>query len=312
MKMRFLVMMALFVLFISPKTSLASGMASYEQGQPNIGSKNVGQASVGVAGGDAPNQSDADEKRKLAEAAQNPVADMISLPIQNNMGLAYGPHSYGDGRRVQNIMNVQPVVPVHLNENWNLISRTILPILEQPLAGNKNAQKWGIGDVNETLFLSPAKPKHLIWGIGPILGFPTATDSEVLGTQKWTVGPSIVALKIKGPWVVGGLANQQWSYAGADNRRSVNLMLVQPFINYNFGHGTYLTSVPIMTANWANHNPGQCWTIPIGGGIGQIVKIGKLPVNFSVQGYYHIMHPTMAPDWTLRLQVMLLFPIKKK
>jgi len=248
----------------------------------------------------------------LAKATQNPVADLISVPFQNNMGLGYGPHSYGKGNRVQDVLNIQPVIPIHLNENWNLISRSIFPILEQPLPGSKNAQKWGIGDVNETLFLSPSKSKNLIWGVGPILGFPTATDSEVLGTQKWTVGPSVVALTMKGPWVIGGLANQQWSYAGADNRRSVNAMLIQPFLNYNFKNGAYITSGPIITANWANHADGQCWTVPVGGGVGKIVKIGKLPVNLSVQGYYHIIHPTAAADWVLRTQITLLFPTKKK
>ena len=262
-----------------------------------------------VAVGESAGTSDAEA---LAKATQNPVADLISVPFQNNMGLGFGPHSYGKANRVQNVLNIQPVVPIHLNEKWNLISRTILPILEQPMPGTKNAQKWGIGDVNETLFLSSAKSKGLIWGVGPILGFPTATDSEVLGTQKWTVGPSVVALTMKGPWVIGGLANQQWSYAGADIRRSVNAMLIQPFVNYNFKNGAYITSGPIITANWANHVDGQCWTVPVGGGVGKIVKIGKLPVNLSVQGYYHIIHPTAAADWVLRTQVTLLFPTQKK
>jgi hypothetical protein len=258
------------------------------------------------------NAAESSDAEALAKATQNPVADLISVPFQNNMGLSYGPRNYGKGDRVQNILNIQPVVPIHLNENWNLISRTIFPILEQPLPGSKNAQKWGLGDINETLFLSPAKPKHFIWGVGPVLGFPTATDSEVLGSQKWTAGPAIVLLKMKGPWVVGGLANQQWSYAGADNRKSVNAMLIQPFVNYNFKTGTYLSYSPIMTANWANHNPGQCWTVPVGGGVGQIIKIGKLPMNLSFQGYYNIMHPTAAPDWVLRTQITFLFPTKKE
>jgi len=270
------------------------------------------QAAEVIAGAAPAASNEVDEKQALAEAAQNPVADMISMPFQDNMGFSYGPHDYGKGDRVQNILNFQPVVPIHLNENWNLITRTILPIVEQPLPGSKNAQKWGIGDVNETLFLSPSKPKHFIWGIGPILGFPTATDSEILGTQKWTVGPSIVLLKIKGPWVAGGVASQQWSYAGASNRKSVNSMLVQPFLNYNFKTGTYLTYAPIMTANWANHNPGQCWTLPVGGGVGQIVKLGKIPVNLSIQGYYNVLHPNAAADWVLRTQMVFLFPSKKK
>ena len=255
---------------------------------------------------------DAMDATSLAKETQNPVADLISVPFQNNQGFAFGPHSYGKGNRVQDILNIQPVVPVHLNENWNLISRTILPVMEQPLPGSKNAQKWGIGDLNTTLFLSPAKSDGFIWGVGPILGFPTATDSEILGAQKWTVGPSAVALTMKGPWVVGGLINNQFSYAGADNRRSVNAMLIQPFINFNFGKGSALSYSPIITANWADHVDGQCWTVPVGGGVSQIVKIGKFPVSFAVQGYYNIMHPTYAPDWVLRTTLTLLFPTKRE
>lgn len=259
----------------------------------------------------ASGSSSAMDATALAKETQNPVSDLISVPFQNNMGFAFGPHSYGKGNRVQDVLNIQPVVPVHLSEDWNLISRTILPVLEQPLPGSKNAQKWGIGDLNTTLFLSPAKSNGFIWGVGPILGFPTATDSEILGAQKWTAGPAAVALTMKGPWVVGGLINNQFSYAGADNRRTVNAMLFQPFVNYNFGKGTALSYSPIMNANWADHVDGQRWTVPIGGGVSQIVTVGRQPLSLAVQGYYNIMHPTYAPDWVLRTVITFLFPMKK-
>lgn len=239
---------------------------------------------------------------ELAKKTQNPIADLISVPFQNNLNFGLGPHN-----RAQNILNIQPVVPFNLTENINLITRTIVPIIRQPdLTRDSGNNTNGLGDMNISLFFSPAKSGQVIWGVGPILQFPTATD-EVLGTRKWAAGPTLVALTMQGPWVAGGIVNQVWSYAGNDDRDKVSAFLFQYFINYNFKGGLYLTSSPIITANW-EADSGNKWVIPFGGGVGKLFKIDKLPINTSVQAFYNVEQTTFGPDWTLRLQVQFLFP----
>ena len=237
----------------------------------------------------------------LAKAAQNPVADLISLPFQNNTNFGVGP-----GNDVQNVLNIQPVIPFKLGANWNLITRTIAPLIYQPELVPGAGSTFGLGDINTTLFLSPAKPGKLIWGLGPAFSFPTATD-DVLGTDKWSAGPSVVALTINGPWVIGGLASNLWSYAGDDDRADVNQFLFQYFINYNMADGWYLSSAPIITANW-EADSGNQWTIPFGGGVGKIFKIGKQAMNAQMQAFYNVEKPDGGADWTLRLQLQFLFP----
>jgi hypothetical protein len=238
---------------------------------------------------------------ELAKKTQNPVADLISVPIQNNLNFGLGPHN-----RAQNILNVQPVVPIKLTEDINLITRTIVPIIRQPDLLKDSGSTTGLSDINLSLFFSPAKAGQLIWGLGPILEFPTATD-EVLGTRKWSAGPTGVALTMQGPWVIGALANQVWSYAGNDDRKKVSRFLLQYFINYNFKGGLYLSSAPIITANWEAAS-GNKWVVPVGGGVGKLFRIHKQPVNTQVQAFYNIAQTTFGPDWTLRLQVQFLFP----
>ena len=237
----------------------------------------------------------------LAKAAQNPIADLISLPLQNNINFGVGPDD-----DVQNVLNIQPVIPVKLSENWSLITRTIAPVIYQPELVPGTGSEFGLGDINTTLFLSPAKPGKILWGAGPVLSFPTATDA-VLGSEQWSAGPSVVVLTIRGPWVVGALANNLWSYAGDDDRQDVNQFLFQYFINYNLPHGWYISSAPIITANWEADSD-NTWTVPFGGGVGKVFRIGKQPMNAQVQAFYNAMRPDNGPDWTLRLQLQFLFP----
>jgi hypothetical protein len=238
---------------------------------------------------------------ELAKKTQNPVADLISVPFQNNTEFGWGPHN-----RVKNILNIQPVWPFKLTENLNLITRTIIPIIRQPDLTQDTGDTNGLGDINTTLFFSPSKASPVIWGVGPILQFPTATD-EVLGTRKWAVGPSGVALTMQGPWVVGAVTSQIWSYAGNSDRDKVSFFLLQYFINYNFKGGLYLTSSPIITANW-KADSGEKWVIPFGGGVGKIFRIGKLPLNAQTQAFYNVQQTTFGPDWGLRFQLAFLFP----
>jgi len=238
----------------------------------------------------------------LRKAAQNPVASLISVPVQNNNNFGVGP----DGR-VQDVLNIQPVIPVRVSENWNLISRIITPIIYQPTVSQPvNQGAYGFGDLNPAFFLSPAKPGKIIWGVGPQLVLPTATN-PVLGQGKWSAGPSLVVLAQPGKWTLGFLVNNVWSFAGQSKRPDVNQMLFQYFINYNLKKGWYITWQPTLTANWEATNGGR-WVVPFGGGIGRIMKLGFQPVNLTMQFYGNAVHPPGASPWGMRLQIAFLFP----
>ncbi len=245
----------------------------------------------------------ADNVSDLAAESQNPVADLMSLPFQNNTNFGYGPLD-----NTQNVLNIQPVVPIHLNSEWNLITRTILPVIYQPsLAPNMNSTT-GLGDLNPTLFFSPAKPGKLIWGVGPTFLFPTGTNNE-LSQRKVGVGPSLVMLMMPNPWVIGFLVNNIWSIAGEEDRPSVNQMTLQYFINYNLPKGWFVVSSPIITANWLADSDNR-WVVPFGAGLGKLIKIGKQPINLSLQGFYNVIRPDiLGPKWTLRANVQFLFPL---
>jgi hypothetical protein len=239
----------------------------------------------------------------LAQAAQNPIADLISLPFQNNTNIDFGQLDY-----VQNVLNIQPVVPFNLNDEWNLITRTIIPVIYQPAAFSGDDHDFGISDVQFTSFFTPTKTfGGWMIGGGPVFRFPTATD-ERLGARKWALGPSLVFVKTQGPWLVGGLFQQVWSVAGSGDN-DVSEFLVQPFVNYNIpdGDGWYLSSSPIITANWEADSDDR-WTVPLGGGFGRVFRIGSQPVNCSLQGFYNVEKPDVVGDWTIRFQLQFLFP----
>jgi hypothetical protein len=240
---------------------------------------------------------------ELAKKTQNPVADLISVPIQNNFNFNAGPYN-----QTQTVINIQPVIPITLNEDFNLITRTILPVVDQPDPVT-NTSQFGLGNLNTTLFLSPSKSKAVTWGVGPIFGFPTKTN-DLLGSNTFTIGPSAVVVAMPKHWVIGTLANQQWSIGDAAPSQRVSAMLIQPFINYNLPEGWYLTSAPVITANWEafGNNSSDRWVIPIGGGFGKIVKTGGPPLNMNLQGYYNVVNPEQGSDWQLRFTVALLFP----
>lgn len=241
----------------------------------------------------------------LARAAQNPIADMISLPFQNNTNFNFGPLD-----KTQNILNIQPVYPVNLNEEWNLITRTIVPVISQPATTPGQDRENGLGDIQFSGFFSPRKPtaSGVIWGVGAIAQFDTASDDR-LGQGVFGLGPTAVALTSKGSWVIGGLVNNVWSVSEDTGRQDVNQFLFQPFVNYNFPDipGRYLTFAPIITANWEAES-GDRWTVPLGLGIGQIFKIGKQPLNGQVSAYYNVEKPEYGADWQLRIQLQFLFP----
>jgi hypothetical protein len=256
-----------------------------------------------AAAGKSPGYSrEPSEDEGLAQKSQNPIADMVSVPFQSNTNFNAGPFN-----RAQEVLNIQPVVPLHVSAEWNLISRTIMPVISQPspiFDSNTN----GIGDIIQEFFFTPTHPGDLIWGVGPLFTIPSATD-PILGQGKVLLGPTAVFLETPGHWVIGVLVNNQWSVGGNPLRPSVNEFLAQPFVNYNMAHGWYLTSSPVITANWLAA-PGQQWTVPIGGGFGRIFKLGDQPVSASIAGYYNVVRPDGAPTWQLRTELSLLFPEK--
>ena len=172
------------------------------------------------------------------------------------------------------------MIPLHLTEDWNLITRTIMPIINQPSLVPGDDSAFGLGDLNPTFFLSPAKPGTLIWGGADV--HPADSDRLAAGHGKWSMGPAAVALSMQGPWVFGALANQQWSFAGWGDT-DVSAMLIQPFVNYNLPDGLYLVSAPIITANW-KASSGDKWTVPVGGGAGKLFKLDKLPDQYPAAG----------------------------
>jgi hypothetical protein len=252
----------------------------------------------------APSSAQESNNTQLAKAAQNPIADMISLPFQNNTNFDVGPRE-----ETQNVLNIQPVYPINLNAEWNLITRTIVPVISQPAFTPTQDRTNGIGDIQFSAFFSPKQATGgWIWGVGPIAQLNTATD-DVLGLGAWGLGPTAVALRIGKTWVYGALLNNVWSVEKDSNRRDVNQFLLQPFINYNFpdAPGRYLTFAPVITADWKAHS-GQQWTVPLGLGIGQIMRFGKQPVNLQASAYTNVERPDNAARWQLRLQLVFLFP----
>jgi hypothetical protein len=246
----------------------------------------------------------------LRNAAQNPVASLISVPLQENFNFGIGPAD-----RTQNVLNIQPVIPLNLSENWNVIVRWITPVIYQPLpvaqppgAPVQTNGVYGLGDMNPSFFLVPKKSK-IIWGVGPTVVLPTATSTAYLGQGKLSMGPSVVVLVQPPHWTIGALVNNVWSVAGHSNlnKPAVNQFLLQWFVNYNMKKGWYLTTSPIITANW-RATDSNVWTVPFGGGVGRIMKLGFQPVNITAQFYGNAVHPPGASPWGLRLQFVLLFP----
>jgi hypothetical protein len=234
---------------------------------------------------------------ELSQQAANPIADLMSVPFQNNTDFGLGPYD-----RTSNVLNVQPVIPF---AGGRLITRTIFPFVWIPdVTAESGLISSGLSDISFTAFYAPGEGSTM-WGVGPILEFPTGGSER--GSEKWSAGVSGVLLAQPGDWTLGLLANNVWSYAGAEDRDDVNKGLLQYFVVYQLGEGWYLNSAPIITVDWQAES-GQKWKVPVGAGGGKVMFFGKLPVNVQTQAYTFVEKPDGGPDWELRVQVQILLP----
>jgi len=239
-----------------------------------------------------------DSQAEIAKKLQNPIAKMISIPFQFNYDAELGQNH--DGSRLT--LNIQPVIPFSFNQDWDIVSRTILPIVSQSNLTPTSGTQAGFGDTTQSLFFSPVAAGRLLWGAGPVFLIPTATD-RLLGTGKWGIGPTFCVLDQDGPVTYGLLANHIWSFAGKRDRSDVSATFLQPFYSYLFKR-TY-TTITLMTEStydWL----GRQWTIPLEASVSQMLKVGKMPISLTLGGKYWTDGPSTAPKWTAKFAVTLI------
>ena len=244
----------------------------------------------------------AESAEALAKKLSNPVAALISVPLQLNYTQDIGPVDDGS----QWLLNVQPVIPISINDKWNMISRTILPVISQddifPSAGNQ----FGTGDTLQSLFFSPKEPtaSGLIWGVGPVFLLPTGSD-DLLSAEKWGAGPTAVLLKQKGPWTVGFLGNHIWSFAGSGDRSDINSTFLQPFVSYTTPKAITYAFNTESTYDWETEQ----WSVPLNFTVAKMTRVGEQLVSFTGGvGYYAAATDSGAEGWKFRAVVTLLYP----
>jgi hypothetical protein len=235
----------------------------------------------------------------LAKQLANPISSLVSVPLQFNWEQNVGP-----SEATRFILNLQPVMPFALNKDWNLIARIILPFVSQPPLVEGGAPAFGVSDVLASFFFSPARG-GLIWGVGPVISLPS-TSAPTLGTEKWSAGPTAVALKQSGPLTVGALWNQVWSFSGNTNRADVSQMFLQPFIAYQASRTWTITLQSETTANWEVED-GR-WTVPINISFGKLSTFGVFPASYQLGGGVFAVHPDVGPSWKVRGAIVILLP----
>lgn len=249
----------------------------------------------------APTQAEAGP-RELAVQAQNPLPSLISVPIQNNFNFRYGPR-----QGLQDGLNFQPIVPAAVSTNFNIITRTVVPLIFNPSMTHEISAVAGLGDIQITPFLSPAPTGPWVWGIGPVIQLPTHS-SRTLGNDNLGLGPSAAVLRWEpgSPWVLGGIAYTAWSLGTSPSAASYSIGYLQPLLTYVFEDGLYVTSSPILKADWLAA-AGRQILLPLGGGVGKILHLGKVPMSVELSAYYNVAKRDYDADWQLRLQIQFLF-----
>ena len=240
------------------------------------------------------------EAAELQKKLANPISDLVSVPFQFNWSQDVGPND-----QTQFLLNVQPVMPFKLNEDWNMIARMIVPFLSQPPLSDGGAPAFGVSDVLTSLFFSPSKG-GLTWGVGPAISFPS-TNIPTLGTEKWSAGPTVVALKQSGPWTYGVLWNQIWSFSGNPSRSDVSQMFVQPFLAYNTKSKWTFTLQSETTANWKAVE-GEKWSVPINVLFAKLSSFGVFPASYQFGFGVFAAHPEIGPSWKIRTAIVILLP----
>ncbi len=240
----------------------------------------------------------ADNDAELVKQTQNPIANLVSVPLQNNWDFGIGP---ADATKYT--LNIQPVIPVSLNKDWNLIIRTIVPLVYQQATAPGGESHSGLGDTTQSFFFAPVRPVDgWLLGAGPVFLYPTG--AQALGTEKWGAGPTAVALKQERGWTYGMLTNHIWSFAGPGDRKDVNATFLQPFAGYSTKTYTTLMLNTESTYDWVDRQ----WTAPINIMVNQLLKIAGQPITLQAGYRYYVDAPDGGPDWGLRFTLALLFP----
>ena len=233
--------------------------------------------------------------------SQNPMADILKLPLQNNFNSGTGHKSQTEYR-----LNLKPSMPSDLSSDWTLVNRLDIPFIYQPGRVSGEKDSFGLGDTTYESFYGPAGDRTLYWGAGPAFQIPTATDNQI-GSKKWSAGLAATASMVKGPVVAGVRANHLWSFAGKDDRADINRTTFEYFAYWNLGSGWWIGTSPVNTADW-DAIQSEVWTIPIGGGIGKIVMRGRTPINLKLEAYHYAEVQTGGADWSAVLSIEFLLP----
>ncbi len=246
-----------------------------------------------------------DSDLEQAARAENPVSDIVRLPIVNSTFFGIGPRD-----QVGNALLFAPIVPFLFKGDWSIVTRTIIPVITRPDVAAGSGRTTGLGDITLEVL------GHKLWrfrrgklfdvALGPIVGFPSATR-EVLRSGKWKLGPKLVAGVTAKRWVALVLVRNFWSVGGDANRPDVNALLLQYLLFYNLPKGWYLAMEPIITADWTQSNPNR-WTVPFGIGVGKFFRIGRLPMTTRAQAFYNAVRPDFGAKWELRISLIFFNP----
>jgi hypothetical protein len=243
----------------------------------------------------------AEDSVNLAKKLANPVADLISVPFQGNSNRGIGP----DGDGSQTYVNFQPVLPIHLNKDWNIIARTVAPLMFQNDGFTGSSRQFGLGNIEQSFFLSPSLPKNgFLWGVGPIVYLPASDD--LLGPREWGAGLTGAAVWQGGPWTAGLLAHQLWPLADTSANSTINQSYLQPFLAYTTKNAWTFTLNTESTYQWLDGE----WSVPLNLQVSKLVKMGQLPVSLFAGARYWVSSPDREgpTGWGARFGLTLLFP----